>query len=84
MAVKETQLNLRLAVHLNHWIERQAGGPEKRAEYVRGLIESDMQQALEQAELEMFNQAAADLTDEDRAERELLISAFSNADRDTD
>ncbi len=78
MGIKECQLNVRLTSATDAWLEQVAGGRDRKADYVRRLIEEDMRRQREQAELEMFNRAAADLTESDIAEREDLLVAFSN------
>lgn len=83
MATKDRQLNVRLAPTTDRWLERVAGGREKKAEYVRRLIEADMRRRQEETELAMFNAAAADLTEADREAREELLGAFSNRDAET-
>jgi hypothetical protein len=78
MAVaKERQISVRVSAETDRWLERQAGGSRGKASFVRDLIERERIRQKQQEHLEMFNRAASDLTEEDRAERELLIGAFS-------
>ncbi|HEX7239196.1 MAG TPA: hypothetical protein VF263_02940 [Longimicrobiaceae bacterium] len=78
MASKETQLNVRLDPAVDRWLERAAGGRDKRADYIRRLVEEDMRRTQEEAEVAMFNRAAEDLTEQDIEEREQLLGIFSN------
>ncbi len=80
MAIKECQLNIRLTPATDQWLEQVAGGKEKKADYVRRLLEDDMRRRQEDVELAMFNRAAEDLAEEDYNERESLLGAFSNRD----
>ncbi len=48
----------------------------------RQLIEPERAREREQELLAMFNEAAADVTDEDLAERESLLGAFSGGRAD--
>lgn len=72
------QVNVKLDPELSAWITKRAGGPEKRAAYLRALAERDRAQAQFEEELAMFNKAALELTEEDRQEREDLLSAYPN------
>ena len=78
MTSKDTQLNVKLPPRMSRWLEERAGGRNRRADYVRELIESDMRRARLEEETLMFNRAAADLTPDDLDEREDLLTAFSN------
>ena len=78
MALKERQLNVRLTPASDQWLEQVAGGKAGKAEYVRSLVERERRRQQEEDELAMFNEAARDLTAEDRQEREQLVSAFAN------
>jgi hypothetical protein len=80
MTTREQQLNIRLDPQLDHWLEHAAGGRDRRADYVRKLIQKAMRRDQEEAEIAMFNRAAAELTADDLEEREDLLSAFSNRD----
>ncbi len=59
------------------WLEQRAGGPAKKADFVRRLIEREMARDREENLLEVFNKAAAELADGDRAERDALLGAFA-------
>ena len=81
MAVaKERQISVRVSADTDRWLERQAGGSRGKASFVRDLIERERVHQKQQELLEMFNRAARELTEEDRAERELLVGAFSGSD----
>ena len=79
MSVKARQISVRLLPTMDLWLERRAGRSNK-AEFIRKLLEKEMVREREEALLQVFNKAAADLTEEDRAEREALIGAFGAED----
>jgi hypothetical protein len=76
MPSKERQISVRVLRETDDWLERRAGGRSNKADFVRRLIEKEMARERSEELLHMFNEAAASLTDEDRAEREALVSAF--------
>ena len=85
MAVaKERQISVRVSAELDRWLERQTGGSRGKASFVRDLIERARAHQKQQELLEMFNRAASELSDEDRAERDLLVGAFSGTDETTE
>lgn len=76
--VKERQISVRVPEELDRWLQERAGGARKKAAFIRELVEKERAAEREAELLQMFNEAAAELTDEDRAERERLVDAFSN------
>ena len=74
---KSRQISVRVLRETDLWLEKRAGGRAKKADFVRSLIEREMARELEENLLEVFNKAAAELTDGDRAEREALLGAFA-------
>jgi Arc/MetJ-type ribon-helix-helix transcriptional regulator len=76
MPAKSHQISVRLLRETDAWLERRAGGHVNKADFIRRLIEKEMEKEREENLLEMFNKAAADLTEGDHAEREELLGAF--------
>lgn len=74
---KERQISVRVSADTDRWLDRQAGGSRRKASFVRDLIERERERERQQELLDMFNRAASELTDEDRAERDLLVGALS-------
>jgi hypothetical protein len=74
---KDRQISVRVASDTDAWLEARAGGDKNKAGFIRKLIERERSREREQELLAMFNEAAADVTDEDREERELLLGGFS-------
>ncbi len=77
MPAKGRQISVRVLRETDSWLERRAGGRSNKADFVRGLIEREMAREREEHLLEVFNKAAADLTESDRSEREALLGAFA-------
>ncbi len=77
MTTKSRQVSVRVLPETDLWLEQRAGGQAKKADFVRRLIEREMAREREENLLEVFNKAAADLADGDRAEREALLEAFA-------
>ena len=77
MRMKGRQISVRVVGETDAFLERRAGGRSNKADFVRRLIEREMAREREEVLLEMFNKAAADLTEADRAEREALLGAFA-------
>lgn len=73
---KDRQISVRIASETDAWLERRAGSSQKKAGFVRQLIERERAREREQELLAMFNEAAKDLSAEDLEERESLISGF--------
>ena len=76
MPAKGRQISVRVLRETDAWLERRAGGQSNKANFVRRLIEREMAREREENLLEVFNKAAADLTEVDRGEREALLGAF--------
>jgi chemotaxis methyl-accepting protein methylase len=76
MPVKGRQISVRVLRATDAWLERRAGGSSKKADFVRRLIEKEMAREKEEELLDVFNKAAAEVTEEDRSEREALLGAF--------
>lgn len=79
-ATKDAQISVRVPAFVDEWLEQRAGKTGSKADVVRRLIEEEM--AREEAEVlrEMFDTAAAELTDEEREDRDLLLEAFEPED----
>ncbi len=81
---KDRQISVRIASDTDAWLGRRAGGSQNKAGFIRQLIERERAHEREQELLEMFNQAAADVTEEDLEERESLVGGFVGGPRDGD
>ena len=84
MTIKGRQISVRVVRETDAWQQRRAGGRSNKgnkADYVRRLIEREMAREREENLLEVFNQAAADVTKSDRAEREALPGAFAGHEK---
>ena len=77
MTTKSRQISVRVLPEMDLWLEERAGDPAKKADFVRRLIEREIARDREENLLEVFNKAAAELTDGDRAERDALLGAFA-------
>ena len=77
MPLKGRQISVRVLPETYAWLERRAGGRSNVADFVRRLIEREMAREREETLFEVFNKAAADVTESDRAEREELLGAFA-------
>jgi hypothetical protein len=82
MPAKGHQISVRVLRETDLWLERRAGGRSNKADFVRSLIEREMAREREETLLEVFNKAAADVTESDRAEREELLGAFAAGDEE--
>lgn len=76
--IKERQISVRVPEELDRWLQERAGGARKKAAFIRELVEKERAAEREAELLQMFNEAAAELTDADHDERERLVDAFSN------
>ena len=74
---KDRQISVRVARDIDAWLELRAGSGKNKAGFIRQLIERERAREREQELLEMFNGAAADVTEEDLEERESLLGGFS-------
>lgn len=79
-APRGKQVNVVFPEETRRWLEQHAGGPRGIAGYVRAIVERERQAEREAELLAMFNRAAEDLTEEDRAERRLFMQAHPNRD----
>ena len=77
---KESQISVRIARETDTWLERRAGGRRNKAGFIRRLIEQERAREREADLLEMFNDAAEEITEDDLAEREALIAGFAGMD----
>ena len=73
---KDRQVSVRIASDTDAWLERRAGSGQNKAGFIRLLIERERTREREQELLAMFNEAAAEVTVEDREEREALLGGF--------
>lgn len=76
-ATKDRQISIRIASEVDDWLTARAGGNQNKAEFIRRLLERERAREREQRLLAMFNEAAAELTPEDREERESLLGGFA-------
>ena len=76
-STKTSQISVRLERATDQWLERRAGGRQRKASFVRRLIEQEMEREREKALLGMFNAAAEEVTREDREERETVLGGLA-------
>ena len=76
---KDRQISVRIASETDAWLERRAGSSRNKAGFVRRLIERERDREREQELLEMFNEAAREVTEEDLDERESLLGGFAGS-----
>jgi len=76
VTAKDRQISIRIGSETDAWLERRAGSSRNKAGVIRQIIERERAREREQELLRMFNRAAADVTEEDREERESLLGAF--------
>src|SRR4051794_24566122 len=74
---RDRQISIRISSDTDTWLERRAGSSKNKAGFVRRLIERERERERELEFLKMFNEAAADVTVEDREERESLLGGFA-------
>ena len=79
---KDRQVSVRIASDTDAWLEQRAGSGQNKAGFIRQLIERERARERERELLEMFNGAAAEVTEEDRDEREALLGGFAGGPRD--
>ncbi len=82
MPAKGRQISVRVMRETDSWLERRAGGRLNKADFVRRLIEREMAREQEETLLEVFNKAAAEVSESDRAEREGLLGAFAGGEKE--
>ncbi|HUP01206.1 MAG TPA: hypothetical protein VM737_06770 [Gemmatimonadota bacterium] len=75
---KDTQVSVRISGHMDEWLTRKAGEERSKADVVRSLIEDEIAREAAARLTEMFDAAAAELTDEDREDRDLVTGAFAD------
>ncbi|MGH7556420.1 MAG: hypothetical protein ACREMD_01300 [Gemmatimonadota bacterium] len=75
---KDTQVSLRISSRMEAWLARKAGRERSKADVVRSLIEEEMAREEAARMTDMFDAAAAELTDEDRDDRDLVTGAFAD------
>lgn len=77
---KEAQVCVRIPAFVDEWLEARARESGSKADVVRGLIEREMTREEEVRLRAMFDAAAAELTEEEREDRDLLLGAFEVED----
>lgn len=75
-AAKEAQICIRIPAFVDQWLESHARAVGSKADIVRGLIEREMLREEEDRLRAMFDAAAAELTEEETEDRDLLLGAF--------
>ncbi|MGH7572921.1 MAG: hypothetical protein ACREMK_13920 [Gemmatimonadota bacterium] len=75
---KDTQVSLRISSRMEAWLARKAGRERSKADVVRSLIEEEMAREEAARMTDMFDAAAAELTAEDRDDRDLVTGAFAD------
>ncbi len=73
------QVSVRISGEVNSWLEQKSGTCASKAAFIRRLVENEMAREREEEELAMFNEAAADLSEEDLLERESLLGGFAGS-----
>lgn len=73
---KEAQVCVRIPTFIDEWLEKRARETGSKADVVRALIEKEMTREEEVRLRDMFDAAAAELTEEEREDRDLLLGAF--------
>lgn len=74
--LKEAQVCVRIPAFVDEWLEARAREIGSKADVVRSLIEREMTREEDDRLRAMFDAAAAELTEEERADRDLLLGAF--------
>lgn len=74
---RDRQISVRIASETDAWLEIRAGSSKNKAGFIRQIIERERARERELEQLEMFNKAALDVTEEDIAERESLLGGFA-------
>lgn len=77
-AAKDRQISVRIAKETDAWLELRAGSSKNKAGFIRRIIERERANERYRELVEMFNEAALELTEEDLAERESLLGAFAS------
>jgi hypothetical protein len=85
LATKEAQINLRLPVDLDEWVETQAGGKREKPAFIRQVLERERAREGEEQLLAMFNAAWDSLSETEKAEmreeREDWMGAYEGGRR---
>jgi len=76
---KDHQISVRIASETDAWLEVRAGSGKNKAGFIRQLIEREQARERQHQLLDMFNEAAAHVTEQDIEERESLLSGFAGA-----
>lgn len=76
----DPQVNVRLEPELNEWLEERAGGSRGRADFIRGLLVRERARDRAWELRSMFDRAAAEVDEEERADREWLLEAYVGAE----
>lgn len=79
-AVNNAQISVRIPGFVDEWLEKRAGKTGSKADVIRRLIEEEMAREEAEALRRMFDEAAAELTEEEREDRDLLLGAFEPED----
>lgn len=74
---KDRQISVRVARETDAWLEARAGSSTNKAGFIRQLIEREQARERQQKLLDMFNEAAAHVTEQDLEERESLLGGFA-------
>ena len=74
---KDRQISVRIPSDTDAWLARRAGSSQNKAEFIRQLIERERRREREEKLLDMFNEAAAHLVEDDIDERESLLDGFA-------
>jgi hypothetical protein len=75
-STKEAQICVRIPAFVDEWLEARARELGSKADVIRGLIENEMVREEEDRLRAMFDAAAAELTEQEREDRDLLLGAF--------
>lgn len=74
---KDRQISVRIASETDAWLEVRAGSSKNKAGFIRQLIEREQVRERQQELLDMFNEAAVHVTEQDIEERESLLGGFA-------
>jgi hypothetical protein len=75
---KDAQVSVRISAMVDSWLRRRAGKDRSKADVVRELIEAEIAREEAARLREMFDAAAAELSNEDREDRDLILGAFAD------
>lgn len=78
--LKSAQVSVRIPATILEWLDRRAGAARSRADIVRELLEEEMRREDAARLTAMFDAAGADLTPEEREDRDRLLGALSRDD----